>query len=292
MLVTSFAESRLLAESIAERLNVPFALVEHHRFPDGETLVRVPAKLSSSVVFVTRLDNPDPRLFPVLLVADALRRGGVRRRTLIAPYLPYMRQDRVFQTGEPVSQQVLGRLLSEAFERVVTMEPHLHRIRRLGEVMPGKSVSAAPRIAEWVAEQAPGALLVGPDEESAPWIRDIARRANLPWVVGRKQRLGDREVRLDLPPLPAVSRAVIVDDIASSGTTLAAAARALRQAGLRQVEAVVVHAIFAPGAEARIRRAGIGRIVSCDTLPHPTNAISCASLLAAAVAPRSRKTSP
>jgi ribose-phosphate pyrophosphokinase len=105
-------------------------------------------------------------------------------------------------------------------------------------------------------------------------------------VVARKERHGDRSVTVHLPDLPLGSRAVIVDDIASSGATIEATARALRTRGARSIDAIVSHAIFAPGAWARIRAAGVRRLVSCDTIPHPSNAIGVAALLAAAL-PRS-----
>jgi ribose-phosphate pyrophosphokinase len=230
-------------------------------------------------------------LIEVLLAADALRRAGAPRLTLIAPYLPYMRQDCVFRSGEPISQRVVGALLGAAFDRVLTVEAHLHRVRRLSEVVPGGralSLSAAPAIAQWAAARRRGLIIVGPDAESAPWISAVARRAAVPWVVGEKRRRGDRRVTLRFPPLPpGVSHALIVDDIASSGATLAAAARALHGTGVRVVDAVVVHALIDAGGVARVRRAGIRRLLSCDTIPHPSNAISVVPLLAAAL-PRRR----
>jgi ribose-phosphate pyrophosphokinase len=89
-------------------------------------------------------------------------------------------------------------------------------------------------------------------------------------------------VNIAFPELPerGIARAVVVDDIASSGATLASAARALRRAGIPTVDALVVHALFAPGALERIRRAGVRRIVSTDSIPHATNALSLAPLLA------------
>jgi ribose-phosphate pyrophosphokinase len=220
-----------------------------------------------------------------VLAADALRRAGARRVTLVAPYLAYMRQDRVFVRGEPVSQRVVGRWLGEAFDRVLTLEAHLHRVRKLGEVTRGRgrSLSAAPALAAWVRRLGDDCVVVGPDAESEPWVRAIAALAGAPWVVGRKHRMHDDAVRIRFTRLPACRRAVIVDDIASSGATLAVAARALRRAGVGTVDAAVVHAIFGRGALARVRAAGVRRLVSCDTVPHATNAIPVARLLGAAL---------
>lgn len=284
-MVHAFGDSLALARALARPLRAPLRPVALERFPDGESLVRVDHPRGADAVLVRSLHDPNAKLVEVLLAADALRHAGARRLTLVAPYLPYMRQDCVFTPGEPVSQRIIGALLGGLFERVLTLEAHLHRIRRLSEVVPGaaRSLSAAPVLAEWVARHAAGAVLVGPDAESAPWIRAIARRAGAPSVVGEKVRLGARRVRLRLPPLPPGRRAVVIDDIASSGATLAAAIRALRRAGVARVDVLVVHAIFAAGALGRIRAAGVDRIVSCDTIPHPTNAIATAGLFAAAL---------
>jgi ribose-phosphate pyrophosphokinase len=198
-----------------------------------------------------------------------------------------MRQDKAFARGEAVSQRVLGAALGRAFDRVVTVEPHLHRVTSLAEVFPCEAlaISAAPAIAHWLAAQNETLWVCGPDEESESWVRAIGAAAHLPHVVARKRRLGDDQVEVTLPSdaRAPCARAGIVDDIASSGATLASAARALYAAGAEQVDAIVVHAIIAPSAEARIREARIARFVSCDTIPHPTNAIDLAASLADAL---------
>jgi ribose-phosphate pyrophosphokinase len=285
LVVYALADSARFARRLARALDAPLAPIRLHRFPDRETLVRVAAAPGADAVVVQSFDDPDPKLMPVLLAADGLRRAGARRVTLVAPYLAYMRQDRVFHPGEPISQRVFGEALGHAFDRVLTLEAHLHRVRRLAEVMPGRarSLSAAPVIAEWLRRRGAGTLAVGPDEESAPWIKAVARAAGVPWAVGTKRRLGDRNVRIHFAALPRCDRAVAIDDVASSGATLAAAIRGLREHGVRTVDAAVVHAIFAPGALSAIRRAGARAVVSCDTIEHPTNAIRCAGLLAAAL---------
>lgn len=281
----SFADTVTLGRPLAGALGLTLAPVTVHRFPDGETLVRVTPAVGSHAFLLRSLQNPNAKLIETLLAADALRRAGAQRVTLIAPYLPYMRQDTVFTPGEPLSQKVIADCLGRAFDRIVTIEPHLHRTRQLSDVFPCDAValSAAPILAQWIHRTGRRSLVVGPDEESEPWIRAIAEPAHLPWVVGKKERLGDHRVRIHFPTLPSCTRAVIVDDIASSGGTVAVAARALRRAGVPTVDAAVVHAIFAPGALGRIRTAGIRHLVSCDTIPHPTNAIRSLPLLVAAM---------
>jgi ribose-phosphate pyrophosphokinase len=280
-----FPDTLLLGRSLARALGVGASTVVLHRFPDGESLVRTRLPAGHHAILVRSLHDPNARLLETVLAADGLRRAGAARVTLVAPYLPYMRQDRVFVPGQPISQRVIGAWLGQSFDAVVTVEPHLHRIRRLAEVMPtrAEAVSAAPAIAGWLRREGRAVLLVGPDEESLPWVRAIAALAGCPFVVGRKRRLGDHAVRIELPPIPAAARAVLIDDIASSGQTLAEAARALRGRGVRIVDAVVVHAIFAPGAVTRLRRARIRQIVSCDTIPHATNGIRITPVLAPVV---------
>jgi len=286
--VHAFEDSLRFGRQLARRLGIGCSSIACHRFPDAESLVRIRPPAGAHAIVVRALHDPNRKLVEVLLAADALRRAGARRVTLVAPYLPYMRQDAVFAPGEAISQRVIGALLGHACDAVLTIEAHLHRVTTLAAVVGrgGRSLSAAPALARWLQRGGSAPLVVGPDAESAPWVGAIGRAARVRWVVGRKHRLSDRRVHIELPPLPAVRRAVIVDDIASSGVTLAAAARALRRAGVATVDAVVVHAIFAPGALARIRRAGIRHVVSCDTIPHPTNAIPVAPLLAAALRAR------
>jgi ribose-phosphate pyrophosphokinase len=241
-------------------------------------------------LLIRTLHDPNEKLLEVALAADALRRAGAKRVTLIAPYLPYMRQDAVFRRGEAISQRVICGWLAHEFDGLLTLEPHLHRLASLGEYFPAakSSISAAPIFAQWLRREPEPTLLVGPDEESEPWIRSIARWADCAWIVGRKRRLGDRKVVVELPDTGRFERALIVDDVASSGVTIAETARALRRYGIRSIDAGVVHAIFAPQSLRLIRAAGVGRVFSCDSIPHATNQLRCAPLFARAIAGSAR----
>ena len=287
--IHAFAEAAPFAGRLARALAAgPTRRVTVHRFPDGERLVRVTPTAPRRAVLVRSLHAPDEKLLEVLFAADALRRSGAHEVSLVAPYLPYLRQDRAFHPGEPVSARVVGELLGRAFTRVLTVEAHLHRIPRLSDVVPGRasSLSAAPAIARWLARGRARPVLVAPDAEAEPWVKALGVATGLPWLVGRKERLGDRRVRVELPAVPPGAHALLVDDVASTGATLAAAARTLRARGAHRVDVVVVHALFAPGALGRLRAAGVRGVTSTDTVPHRTNAIGVAGLLADALRPR------
>lgn len=277
-----------LAPGLGAALGVEPGGLELRAFPDGESYVRLlDDPRGRDVVVLCDLSHPDPKLLPLLLLCDAARELGAARVGLVAPYLPYMRQDTRFHPGEAVSSRSLGRLLSRAVDWVVTVDPHLHRHASLDEVLsvPSRVVPAAPAIAAWIRREVPRPLVVGPDEESGQWVAAVAAQAGAPHAVLAKVRSGDREVRLSLPDLSAWRERtpVIVDDIVSTARTMAGAVARLREAGLAAPVCVGVHALFCGDALTALQAAGPARVVTCDTVPHPTNAIDLAAPLGAAV---------
>lgn len=274
-----------LAERIAAELHCPANTIEAHRFPDGETVVRLRTGVEGlRVVLAAHLDHPDEKTLPLLFAADAARELGAAEVALVAPYLPYMRQDDRFRSGEAITSRTFARLLSSCLDFVVTVDPHLHRWPSLDAIYTARThvVAAAPAIAEWLARKVPEPIMVGPDSESEQWVADVAARIGAPYVVMTKERRGDRDVQVTLPAgAQAQGRTpVLLDDIASSGHTLAQASQVLCAAGWGQPLAIAVHALVDPASLDMLHRSGISRFVSCDTVPHPTNAITLAPLLA------------
>src|SRR5690606_810302 len=203
--------------------------------------------------------------------------------------LAYMRQDMAFHPGEVVSQQIIGPFLAGLFDGVITVDPHLHRIASLAEAIPrgvAVSLSGAPMLAELIAEQVEQPLLLGPDAESAQWVGQAAAVHGWAHGVCTKLRSGDRQVQISLPALDLRGRnVVLLDDVASSGRTLAAAAQQALAAGAATVDVAVTHALFAGDALAVIAAAGVGRVWSTDCISHPSNAIAMAPCLAQALQP-------
>jgi ribose-phosphate pyrophosphokinase len=284
--VFAFDDEAAAAGRLADALGVPLRPISLHRFPDGEVLPQAPAAPARAIVYRS-LDHPNEKLIALLLAADALRRAGAQRLVLVAPYLCYLRQDTVFAPGQPVSRDVIGRLLAGAFDRLLTVQAHLHRTPDLSAAfgMRAESLNAAGVLSPLFEDQQP-TIVVGPDAESSPWVADWSRALGCPAVTLCKQRHGDRDVRFARGGLEAVAgrRAILVDDVASSGVTLARAARRLAAAHVAAVDVAVVHPLFEPRALARLRRAGVRRIVSTDSIAHATNAARLAPSMARALA--------
>ena len=286
-IVLGFPDYREAAQRVAANAGIAYADISVHRFPDGESLVKLPGELPPDVVLFTSLDDPNRRLIELEFAAATAKELGANRLTLIAPYLCYMRQDVAFHPGEAVSQRIVGALLARHFDTLITVDPHLHRTARLSEAIPvGRAIalSAAPVIADWLKQQGDDSLLIGPDEESGQWVSAIAAPGNLDYGVARKERLGDNEVRVSLPDCTFEGRKVtLVDDVASTGHTLAEAARQISGRGASSVSVIVSHALFVNDALQLLKDAGVGNICSTDSIRHETNQLLLDDILSRAL---------
>ncbi len=273
---------------LAPRIGADISTMETRQFPDGETYVRLdPSIAGRKVVFVCTLDRPDGKFLRLVFACAAARELGAAGLGLVAPYLAYMRQDRPFHPGEAVTARHFARALSPWIDWLVTIDPHLHRIHHLGEVYAARAAvaHAAPAVAGWIGANVADPVLIGPDEESGQWVSDIAGRAGAPFIALRKERLGDRNVKVTIPDLDKWSgrTPVIVDDIISTGQSMVETIAGIRNEFAAKPVCIGVHALFAGNAHADLVAAGAARIVSCNTVAHTTNAIDISGALAGEV---------
>lgn len=277
-----------LAAALTAGLGAARGTLDLRRFPDGETHVRIDTDLAGrEVILACTLDAPDVRTLPLLLAAATARDLGAARVGLVAPYLPYLRQDARFLPGEGVTARYYPRILGGVFDWLVTVDPHLHRLPGLEAVYPIRTAvaHAAPAIATWLRATVPNGVIVGPDAESAQWAAAVGERSGLPAVVLRKERRGDRTVHVSIPDLgPVAGRTpVLVDDIISTAHTMIAAVGQLRAQGTPPPVCVGIHAVLGQRAVEDLLAAGAARVVTCNTIPHVTNVIDVRPALAALV---------
>lgn len=287
MQLLGFSDYSDQARRLAKVLGAAYDKITIHHFPDRESKVIMPIELEEEIILCRSLDYPNNKLVELLLACTHARQHGVKRITLVAPYLCYMRQDMAFSPGEVVSQRIIGQWLDGMVDKLITVDPHLHRTHSLQEIMPDIetiTLSAAPLMAEFLRKRPAPPLLLGPDSESEQWVRQIAESAGLEWTIATKIRHGDHRVQINLPSLDFSNRSVvIVDDIASTGRTIATTAKQIKLAGAGVVCCLITHPLFANDAEQVLTNACINHIWSTDSINHHSNIIHLAEMIGAAI---------
>ena len=283
-IVFPFFDDAKLANSICELSNFDLGKVILHQFPDKETLVCIETDVSGrSLIFMAGLDRPNYKILPILYAAEVARELGAEDIILLAPYLPYMRQDFSFHVGEAVSSRYFAALISDYFDWLVTIDPHLHRWHMLNEIytIPNTVLHAGQSIAEWIVTHIDNPIIVGPDRESEQWVAGIAKFNDAPYLIADKKRHGDRKVTIEIPKLEKYvdHTPIIVDDIISTAKTMIAAVNHVTQAGLQTPICIGVHAIFVDGAYEELQRTG-AKIITCNTVAHASNQIDLSPLMA------------
>ncbi|MFY9269554.1 MAG: ribose-phosphate pyrophosphokinase [Candidatus Manganitrophaceae bacterium] len=287
-LILSLPGNESLADALAGRLGGERGKIIVRRFPDGESYARIESSVEGrAVILCCTLDRPDEKVLPLLFLAATAKDLGAARVGLVAPYLAYMRQDRRFQPGEGITSAYFAQILSDSIDWLVTVDPHLHRRASLAEIysIPTRVIHAAPLISRWIRENIVSPVLIGPDSESEQWVAEIARGAGAAYLVLEKIRRGDREVEVSVPEIDRWRgyTPALVDDIISTGRTMIETINHLRRAKLPKPVCIGIHAIFADRAESDLLQAGALRVVTCNTIPHPSNAIDLGNLLAEGV---------
>lgn len=285
--VFDLSDNSELANKIIKRLGVKRGELESRHFPDGEIYQRIlsDVKGDQAVVFAN-LFRPDPQLFSILSLGHTLKEVEAAQVILVAPYLPYMRQDMRFHAGESVTSRHFARHLSLAYDQLITVDPHLHRYHSLDQIysLEGRVLSSQQVIADYLKQKPHPMILIGPDEESEQWVSAIANAAGLPYQILFKERRGDLDVSVSKPALANYKshQPVLVDDIISSGRTMLSTLDQLEAAGMPQALIIGVHGLFA--SESFQLLSARAQVVTTNTVPHASNAIDLSGIISTAIA--------
>ena len=268
----------------AKELGLEKGQLTQRQFPDGESYLRyeTPVK-ENKIIFVDTLDHPNEKILPLIFAAETAKELGATEVGLVAPYLAYMRQDTRFHSGEAITSAYFAKLISQTFDWMITVDPHLHRRHALSEIytIPTQVVPAAPVISSWIHKHIEQPILIGPDGESKQWVSQIAEAINIPFSVLEKERLGDHHVRVSIPALKNFPNhiPVLVDDIISTGQTMIETIRHLKSLETKQPVCIAVHPIFAGITTQTLIEAGAQQVVSCNTIPHGSNQLDLSQSL-------------
>ena len=291
MLLVAGSGSSILAKSVADDLACELLDYETRVFPDGERYVRLLRECKSEhvVVIQSMYGHPDGLFFEYCMLVDAAFGAGASQVTSVFPYFPYLRQDSRFKPGEALSSKIMVNLVeSSGTSRVFLIDPHLHRIGTVNELfnIPAFNLSAMPEMANYLLNNFDlyEPIIIAPDEEAEQWASQVANVLKVGYFVAKKVRLGDLSVDISLNYPDVKGRdVVLVDDMISTGGTLARISLDLKKLGARKIFGTVTHGLFVTGSYQRILDAGMSSIITTDTVPNKYSVVSVAPLVARAL---------
>lgn len=274
-----------VADNICRILGYEKGSMIIHEFPDEEILIKIESNVKNKpIMLVAALDRPNHKIAALVFTANTLRELGSGPITLICPYLAYMRQDKQFNACEGVTSIYFARLLSANVDKLITIDPHLHRWHSLDDIFSISSIvlHATRPISDWIKSHITKPLLIGPDAESQQWVAETAKLCDAPYLVVEKIRTGDHDVSSTIPQLEIYTdyHLVLLDDIISTGATMLETIRHIQSFGIHNITCIGVHAIFAGDTYEALMATGINEIVTCNTIRHFSNQIDVSSLIA------------
>ncbi|PSQ42113.1 ribose-phosphate pyrophosphokinase [Halobacteriales archaeon SW_7_68_16] len=271
------SSSQSLAAALADELDEPLAPVSYDRFPDGESIARVP-DIGDRAIVVAALTS-DRTHIELLQLQDAARGAGAEDVVTVLPYLGYARQDRRFRDGDPISARAVARAISTGTDRVLVVSPHEERVCDYFEPA-ARAIDAAGRLAAPLPDDLVDPLFLAPDAGAV----DVAERVRHRYGRGdceafEKTRHSGREVDVAGEAVAADRDVVIVDDIVATGSTVSETV-GLLVGDARRVLVTCVHPVFAGNARTRLARAGVDAVYATDTVERAESAVSVAPAIA------------
>ncbi len=282
--------NQVLAESVANYLNIPMGKAVVKRFADQEIFVEIQENVRGEDVFVMQSTSypTNDHLMELLIMIDAFRRSSARRITAVIPYYGYARQDRKPGPRTPISAKLVANLITEAgANRVLTLDLHAGQIQGFFDI-PTDNLYAVPVIARDVKAnyETSNCMVVSPDVGGVVRARSLAKRigANLAIVDKRRERAGESEV-MNVIGEVAGKDCLLFDDIVDSGGTLCNAAEALLEKGASSVTAYITHGVLSGGAVARIASSKLKELVITDSIQPSASIIATPNIRVLSIAP-------
>jgi len=273
--IVSGSSSKLLAGRFAKEADVNLVDVNIKRFPDKECYVRIMDDLDNENVVLIQNAWPDENIVEFFLLADAIREFKVKKLTAVIPYFGYARQDKKFNSGEPVSVRALIKRLQIGIDKIITVDIHDENVLKWFDIS-NINISGMPAIGEYLKKLAPD-IVIAPDDGALELAKNVADIVGCSYDYLEKKRIADMHVEMTPKNLDVKNKNVaIVDDIISTGGTIITATKNLKNQGAKSVYACCTHGLFANNVLGKLQRV-CDKIVSTDTIENRASIVSVAS---------------
>jgi len=270
------SSSPTLAKNLSLEMDAPIAEITIKRFPDGECYVRIHEKMDEAVIVSNTY--PNENIIELFLLQDAARKMGAEKISVVIPYYGYGRQDKVFEEGEAVSAEKIAKLIEQDADKIITVDPHKEYITKFFTI-PAHICSAVEEIANYFINKVDTVL--APDKGAIERAQKAAKIIGCPFDYLEKKRLSGEEVEMKAKEMDVAGKNIlIIDDIISTGGTMAEAIKNLKKQDAKKVFISCSHGLFIGNAIERIRKAGCDEIVSTDTVESIYSKISVARPIA------------
>jgi ribose-phosphate pyrophosphokinase len=277
--------TRQLATEIAQRLGATLGECEFKTFPDGEEYVRIATPVDGQDVIIVQSTFPPRLFFQLLLMLNAAKEAGARRIRAVVPYLAYARQDRLFKPGEALSSKLVAESLSLYASEVLTVDAHKDDIRTFYRI-PFTNLSSEGPMAQELKRLRVDVVLA-PDAGAIGRAKAVAQRIGAQFDHLEKKRITSEIVEMKPKNLDVKGKSVcILDDIISTGGTMAKALEQLRQNGARDVYGACVHGLFLGDAVEKLTRAGAKTVIATNTIQGPHSRVSVAETIVQGLSPK------
>jgi ribose-phosphate pyrophosphokinase len=281
MIVVSGSASSSLAKNLASEMGCAQANVESRRFPDFECYVRIYDNLNNEEVVLVQTAHPDEKIIELFLLQDAIREFTVNKLITVIPYFGYARQDKKFNSGEPISAKTLVRHIQLATDSVITVDIHEEGIIDWFDI-PAKNISGMPQIGVYLKNLDPD-IIIAPDLGALDLTKMVAEVVGCKWDYLEKTRIDGETVEMKAKNLSVSDKKVaIVDDIIATGGTIVKATEHLKSQGAKEVYAACTHGLFAKNALSRLQKV-CDEVISTDTIENETSVVSVAKEIAGAL---------
>ncbi|QMU54110.1 MAG: ribose-phosphate diphosphokinase [Nitrosopumilus sp.] len=286
--VITSESSEDLARKISKKINANFVKSQIKVFADGESKITLSGKISKRKSIVIQSINPpvDTNLIHALSLISKAKETSSEVIAVI-PYMGYARQDREFLAGEIVTMKVLSKLFKGAgASKVVVVDIH-SKIGLKYFSIKTKNVSAIPELVQHIKKlNLKNPLVISPDQGGKERAEGFAKELGSEYIALEKKR--DRKtgkVRIKTKDLDEVANRdlILVDDMISTGGSIIKATQFLKKQKCRKVYVACTHALLMNDAERKIKKSGVIKIISANTIPGKTSVVDISKIITKAI---------